>query len=123
MKRTTLPRSLSEQISLSIQQHLNCALCLASHTTAARAAGLSDDDIALARSGTANDPAAAALIAYANQVHQAPATVTCEQIGELRRLGHSDRQLLDVVGLVTLNHLTGAFNLVAGLHPEQDTAS
>ncbi len=123
MKCTALPRPLSEQISLSIQQHLDCALCLASRTTAAREAGLSDDDIALARSGTAIEPAAAALIAYANQVHRAPASVTSEQIDELRRLGHSDPQLLDVVALVELNHLTGAFNLVAGLLPEQDTAS
>jgi AhpD family alkylhydroperoxidase len=123
MKRTTLPRPLAEQISLSVQQHLDCAACLAAHTAAARAAGLSDHDIALARAGTASDPAAAALIAYANQVHQAPATVTSSQIDHLRRLGHSDRQLLDVVGLVALNHLTGAFNLVAGLHPEQDNPS
>lgn len=123
MKRSTLPRSLSEQISLSIQQHIDCDLCLAAHTAAARAAGLSEEEIALARAGTASNPSAAALIAYANQVHRAPATVTGEQIDELRRLGHSDRQLLDVVGLVALNHLTGAFNLVAGLHPEQDIAS
>lgn len=123
MKRTTLSRPLSEQISLSIQQQLDCAMCLAAHTSAARAAGLSDDDIALARAGTATDPAAAALIAYAAQVHRAPATVTSEQLDHLRRLGHSDRQLLDVVGLVALNHLTGAVNLVAGLHPEQEIAS
>jgi AhpD family alkylhydroperoxidase len=123
MKRTTLPRPLSEQISLSIQQQLDCAMCLAAHTSAARAAGLSDADIALARAGTATDPAAAALIAYATQVHQAPTTVTSQQIDHLRRLGHSDRQLLDVVGLVALNHLTGSFNLVAGLHPEQEIAS
>ncbi len=123
MKRSTLPRSLSEQISLSIQQRLDCDTCLAAHVAAGRAAGLSDADIALARAGTASDPAAAALIRYANQVHQAPTTITDDQINDLRRLGHSDRQLLDVVGLVALNHLTGAFNLVAGLHPEQDITS
>ncbi len=98
-------------------------MCIAAHTAAARAAGLSEDDIALARAGTASDPAAAALIAYANRVHQAPATVSSQQIGDLRRLGHSDRQLLDVVGLVALNQLTGAFNLVAGLHPEPENPS
>jgi AhpD family alkylhydroperoxidase len=123
MKRTTLPRTLSEQISLSIQQRLDCDTCLAAHTAAARAAGLSDADILLARAGTATDPSAAALIAYSNQVHQAPTTITDVQIDDLRRLGYSDRQLLDVVGLVALNHLTGAFNLVAGLHPEQDPTS
>ncbi len=123
MKRSTLARPLAEQISLAIQQRLDCATCIEAHTAAARAAGLSDDDIALARAGTATDPASAAIIAYATQIHQAPATVTTEQIDDLRRLGHSDRQLLDVVGLVALNHLTGAFNLVAGLHPDQENPS
>ena len=123
MKRTTLPRPLAEQISLAIQQRLDCAMCIAAHTAAARAAGLSEDDITLARAGTASDHASAALIAYATQIHQDPATVTSEQIDDLRRLGHSDRQLLDVVGLVALNHLTGAFNLVADLHPEQENPS
>lgn len=123
MKRSKLPRHLAEQISLSIQQQLDCAVCIAAHTAAARAAGLSEDDIALARRGTASDPASAALIAYSNRVHQAPASVTSQQIEDLRRLGHSDRQLLDVVGLVALNHLTGAFNLVAGLHPEAESPS
>ncbi len=55
--------------------------------------------------------------------HRAPASITDQQIEDLRRLGYSDRQLLDVVGLVALNHLTGAFNLVAGLHPETDHPS
>ena len=123
MKRSALPRTLAEQISLSIQQRLDCAMCIAAHTAAARRAGLSEESIALARAGTADDPASAALIAYATQVHQAPATVTSQQIDELRRLGHTDRQLLDVVGLVALNHLTGAFNLVAGLHPETEDPS
>ena len=123
MKRSTLPRTLAEQISLSIQQRLDCAMCIAAHTAAARAAGLSEESIALARAGTAGDPASAALIAYATQVHQTPATVTSQQIDDLRRLGHSDRQLIDVVGLVALNHLTGAFNLVAGLHPEPENPS
>lgn len=123
MKRSTLPRPLSEQISLAIQQRLDCAMCIAAHTAAARAAGLPEDDIVLARAGTASVPASAALIAYATQIDQAPASVTSQQIDDLRRLGYSDRQLLDVVGLVALNHLTGAFNLVAGLHPEPENPS
>src|SRR3954470_12117948 len=45
MKRIKLPRTLSEKISLAVQEWLGCALCLAAHTEAARAAGLSDTDI------------------------------------------------------------------------------
>jgi hypothetical protein len=34
-------------------------------------------------------------------------------------LGYSDRELAEVIGVVTLNVLTGAFNLVTGLQPAQ----
>lgn len=120
MKRSTLPRPVSELVSLAIQQRLECALCLASHTAAARAAGVSDADITLARAGTATDPAVAALLAFAVMVHATPAAVTADVIDGLRHSGFTDRQLLDVVGLVALNHLTGSFNLVAGLEPSED---
>ena len=47
----------------------------------------------------------------------APAEVTDQQVDELRDLGYTDEQIAEVVGLVALNVLTGAFNLVAGIHP------
>jgi hypothetical protein len=37
-------------------------------------------------------------------------------------VGYSDREILDVVGLVALNVLTGSFNLVAGLEPPTATS-
>ena len=46
-----------------------------------------------------------------------PSTLTDADVDELRAHGWSDRALADVVGLVALNQLTGAFNLVAGLEP------
>lgn len=118
MKRSRLDRALSERISLTVQAHLGCALCIAAHTAGARAAGVSDDEIELAKEGTSGDPAIAALVGFARQVHTEPAAVTSDQIEHLRRLGYRDRDVLDVVGLVALNVLTGAFNLVAGLEPD-----
>jgi alkylhydroperoxidase family enzyme len=61
------------------------------------------------------------MVAYALQVHVAPADVTDEQLAELRDLGYSDEQIAEVVGLVALNVLTGAFNLVAGIHATTTT--
>ncbi|MBC6468118.1 carboxymuconolactone decarboxylase family protein, partial [Actinomadura alba] len=55
MKRVKLPRPLSEKISLAVQEWIGCDHCLAAHTEAGRAAGLSETDIALAREGTATD--------------------------------------------------------------------
>jgi hypothetical protein len=40
-----------------------------------------------------------------------------DDVAELRAHGWPDRAVADVVGLVSLNLLTGAFNLVAGITP------
>jgi AhpD family alkylhydroperoxidase len=119
MKRSRLPRRAAELISIAVQARLGCASCLDAHIVAGLAAGLTDDDIALAVRGTASDPAIAALVAYAIDVHADPSSVDDQTLATLRSHGHRDRDLLDVIGLVTLNHLTGAVNLIAGLEPEE----
>lgn len=119
MKRSRLPRRVAEQISIAVQARLGCAICLDAHIVAGLAAGLTDDEIASAVRGTAPDPAVAALLAYAIDVHTDPASVDDQTLDTLRSHGHRDRDLLDVIGLVTLNHLTGTVILVAGLEPEE----
>jgi AhpD family alkylhydroperoxidase len=116
MKRSHLDRRISERISLAVQEWLGCDYCVAAHSEAARGLGLTEFDIRLARQGTASDPKIAALVAFAQQISAAPAETTDEQVDELRELGYTDEQIAEVVGLVALNVLTGAFNLVAGIH-------
>jgi AhpD family alkylhydroperoxidase len=115
MKRSRLDRAVSERISLAVQARLGCELCLAAHADGARTAGVTEAEIELAQRGTSSDPAIAAIVAFARRIDTEPSTVTAEHVDELRRLGYRDRDILDVVGLVALNVLTGAFNLVAGL--------
>lgn len=115
MKRAKLDRRIGERISLAVQEHQGCALCLGAHTDAARSLGVSEEEIDLARQGTSADPAIAAIVAFGYQVHTAPASITDEQVNELRSFGYSDREIADVVGVVAINVMTGAFNLVAGL--------
>ena len=117
MKRTHLDRKISERISLAVQEWLGCAHCIDAHSDAARALGLSETDIELARQGTATDPKVAAIVAFGQQVAAAPAEIADADIEALRRHGYRDEQIADVVGLVALNVLTGAFNLVAGIEP------
>ena len=123
MKRSRLDRAISERISLAVQARLGCELCLAAHTSGARSAGVSDEEIELAKQGTSSDPTVAVIVELARRVDTQPASITAEHIDELRRLGYRDRDILDVVGLVALNVLTGAFNLVAGLEPEHLAAT
>jgi AhpD family alkylhydroperoxidase len=108
-----------KRISLAVQAVLGCALCLGAHTSAARAAGVSEEEIELAQQGTSADPRIAAIVAFGRRVHAEPASITAEEVGALRSLGYRDRDVLDVVGLVALNVLTGSFNLVAGLEPQR----
>jgi AhpD family alkylhydroperoxidase len=119
MKRSRLDRALAERISLAVQAVLGCALCLAAHTSAARAAGVSDEEIDLAKQGTSDDPRVAAIVSFGRRIHIEPSSITAEDVEALRSLGYRDRDVLDVVGLVALNVLTGSFNLVAGLEPER----
>lgn len=116
MKRSHLDRRISERIALAVQEWIGCDYCLAAHTQAARELGLSASDIALARQGTATDAKIAAMVAFGQQLIAAPSEVSDQQIDELRAFGYSDEQIAEVVGLVSLQLLTGAFNLVAGIH-------
>lgn len=62
--------------------------------------------------------------AYAVRILAEPASTSDEDVAELREHGWSDRIIADTVELVSLNLLTGSFNLVAGLEPlpaEQST--
>lgn len=118
MKRAKLDRKTSERISIALQAQIGCRLCLQSHIDAARSMGVDAQEIERAESGTSADTATAALIALAMQIYREPAAITDEQFTALRGHGYSNREIADVVGIVALNFLTGAFNLVAGLAPE-----
>jgi AhpD family alkylhydroperoxidase len=115
MKRAKLDRAVSERISIAVQTQLGCGLCLESHVAAARSLGIDVDEIERARHGTSADPAFAAVIEFGLQVYRHPDAISDEQIGALRAHGFVDREIADVVGVVSLNVLTGTFNLVAGL--------
>ncbi|MFC5828800.1 carboxymuconolactone decarboxylase family protein [Nonomuraea insulae] len=122
MKRVKLPRDLSEKVSLAVQEWIGCGTCMQAHVEAGRAAGLSEADIALARQGTSTDAREAALIAVAVRVLAEPSSLTDADVAELRAHGWSDRIIAEIVGVVALNILTGAFNLLVGLQPEEHTA-
>jgi AhpD family alkylhydroperoxidase len=119
MKRVKLPRPLGEKLSLAVQEWIGCDYCLAAHAEAGRAAGLTETDITLARQGTATDAREAALVAFAVRVLAEPNSITSDDVTGLREHGWNDRVIAEVVGLVSLNLLTGAFNLVAGIEPTQ----
>jgi hypothetical protein len=53
-------------------------------------------------------------------VLSAPGEVRDEDVARLHSHGYNDEQVAEVAGLVSLQLLTGAFNLVAGIHATAD---
>jgi AhpD family alkylhydroperoxidase len=116
MKRSHIDRPVIERINLAVHESLKCDYCLVAHTRAARRLGVPDSEIRLAREGTSSDPAIAAIVAFAQQVLAAPAAIGDAEFERLHEHGYDDEQIAEVVGLVSLQLLSGAFNLVAGIH-------
>ena len=116
MKRVHIDRRIVERINLAVHEWLSCDYCLVAHTRAARQLGVPDSEIQLARQGTSSDPAIAAVVAFAQQVLAAPAEIGDADFERLRMHGYRDEQIAEVAALVGLQLLTGAFNLIAGIH-------
>jgi AhpD family alkylhydroperoxidase len=116
MKSVRIDRRITERINLAVHERQRCDYCLVAHTRAARRLGVSDREIQLAREGTSSDPAIAAILAFAQQILAAPAEIGDADLERLRAHGYDDEQITEVPGLVALQLLTGAFNLIAGIH-------
>jgi alkylhydroperoxidase family enzyme len=78
-------------------------------------------EIRLARQGTSSDPAIAAIVVFAQPVLAAPAEIGDAEVDRLHPHGYPEEQIAEVAGLVGLQLLTGAFNLIAGIHAAADT--
>ena len=116
MKRSHIDRRVIERINLAVHERLGCDYCVVAHTRAARRLAVPESEIQLARQGTSSDPAIAAIVAFAQQVLTAPAEIGDADLDRLRGHGYGNEQIAEVAGLVSLQLLTGAFNLVAGIH-------
>ena len=62
-------------------------------------------------------------MSFGQQAIAAPSEVTDEQVDDLHAHGNTDEQIAEVVGLVSLQQLTGVFNLVAGIYPSTNAGS
>jgi uncharacterized peroxidase-related enzyme len=120
MKRSHIDRRIRERINLAVHERLGCDYCLVAHTRAARRLAVPEEEIQLARQGTSRDPAIAAIVAFAQQVLAAPAAINDADLDRLHAHGYRDEQIAEVAGLVSLQLLTGAFNLIAGIHASGD---
>jgi uncharacterized peroxidase-related enzyme len=105
--------AVREQIALAVSQVNGCDYCLAIHTAVGRGAGLGKDDIEAARRGMAADARVNAAVKFAYSVAEKRGKVTDAEVEDLRLAGYSDKDIVDLVGIVILNFFNNFMNNVA----------
>ncbi len=110
-----LPLATIERIALAVAEHYHSDPGIATHSRAARAAGLALDEVAAARQFTSKDKREAALLRYLRAVLEQgrPAMHLHE---EAREAGWDDQQILEAIATVALEAFTAMVN-VAGEIP------
>lgn len=110
----SLPAPTRERIALAVAEINGCSYCLSAHTYLGKhLAKLDDAELAANRSGTSNDPKAAAAVRFATKVAHARGHVSDEDVQAVRTAGYSDEQIVEIVQHVALNTWTNYINEVA----------
>ena len=112
LRRGNLPLATLERIALAVAQHHESQPGLALHARTARNAGLTLDEVALAREFDSGDPKEQALLRFLEPL------LTRDQrpqhtVEEAREAGWTDEQLLEAIAYVSMESFTAMVN-VAG---------
>jgi len=113
LKEGSLGAKLQEQIALEVGELNNCQYCLAAHSAIGQGAGLNETEIQDARKGVASDPKVQAALVFAKKVVQNRASVSDQDIEEVKSAGFSEGEVGEIVANVCLNIFTNYFNHVA----------
>jgi uncharacterized peroxidase-related enzyme len=113
-----LSRAERERLAILTAHRNECGYCLAAHTHAGRAAGLSESELRASRGGAAADRRGAALLRFATAIIDFRGGVPDNELAAARSAGLTDAELLEVVAEVALNTFSNYANRLA--RPELD---
>ena len=117
---TITPRE-QEQIALAVAEINDSEYCLVAHTLAGRAAGMSDEDIRLARQAAAIDPRPRAMLRFTQAVVLQRGQIAGEELRALRDAGFSEIEIIEVIAHIAVNIFTNylalAFKTEADIPP------
>jgi AhpD family alkylhydroperoxidase len=113
LRHGSLPPATLERISLAVASHYESAPGLALHSRTARQAGLSLDEVALARQWDSRDEREAKLMRYLRVLVDGQDRPPMHLHEEAREAGWTDEQILEAIASVALETFTAMVN-VAG---------
>lgn len=114
-----------EQIALAVAEINGSEYCLVAHTVNSRDAGLSEEEIGLARKAAANDRKAEAMLRFTQAVVLQRGRIRDTELRAVRSAGVSEAELIEVMANIALHVFTNYLNIVSKtevdfplLHPE-----
>ena len=105
-----------ERIALAVAEYYGSEPGIATHSRAARAAGLAIDEVALARQFTSSDRREAALLTYIRALLEERGHAPMHLHEEAREAGWDDEQILEAIAAAALEAFSAMVN-VAGEVP------
>jgi uncharacterized peroxidase-related enzyme len=118
LSRGALTPGFREQIALAVAQYNRCDYCLSAHTTLGKRTGLTEEELAAARSGQSGDPRLEAGLQFVKEVVRERGRISDDALARIRQVGYTDAEVAEVIAHIALNIFTNYFNLVA--NPEVD---
>ena len=105
-----LTSQAQEQIAIAVAAANGCDYCLAAHTGAARAVGVSAEDRASAQKGRTSDAKIQAILDLALAINATHGQASAPALETARSYGLSDAEILETVAQVAVNILTNSVN-------------
>lgn len=112
LAKGSLDGKTREAIALAIGQANKCQYCVSAHTLLGKKAGLTDNDVAAARTGEAGTPKLGAILRLARAINSKQGQIADADFAAARAAGVTDQEITEVVGSVALNVFTNYFNHV-----------
>jgi uncharacterized peroxidase-related enzyme len=114
LEGATLPAKLREQIALTVSEANGCGYCVAAHCAIGKSVGLSDGELTDARQSNSPDSKVDAVLHLARGLVENRGWVTDEDLDRVRRAGHGDAEIAEIVAVVAWKTFANYFNHVAG---------
>jgi uncharacterized peroxidase-related enzyme len=105
MMQGNLSRKVKETIAVLVSKDNSCNYCVAAHSAALKAIGISDEEI---RNIKENLDAAEfnekekALIAFARKANREPLRITDDEFAALHRAGATDAEIIEALGVMEI---------------------
>jgi uncharacterized peroxidase-related enzyme len=101
-----LDMKTKERIALGLAEQNACQYCVSAHTAIGRNAGLSGDEMLANRAGGSQDAKASVAVKFARSLAENNGEVTTAELLEIRNVGYSDAEIVEIITHVGMNVLT-----------------